>query len=51
MKSCNGILAHIERKYALPVLHVNLVRRKKPPQLNDLYTGDGLREMLEEKDL
>lgn len=49
-RACNSILAQIEEKYALPGLHVNFAKREKSAQLNGLFTGDGLRGMLEGKD-
>lgn len=42
LTACNGILEHIEEKYALPGLHVIFAKKGKTAQLNGLFTGDGL---------
>lgn len=45
----NGYFAHIEEKYALLRTHTSFARREKTEQLDGLFTGSGLRWMLERK--
>lgn len=40
-KAYNEIMAHVQQKHALPVLHVNFAEKQKTAQLNSLLTGDG----------
>lgn len=47
--SYNGVLAHIEKKYALPELHVNFAGREKAAPLTGVVIADGLRDFLEGK--
>lgn len=49
LRACDGISAHVEKKYALPELHVHFATAGKTAQRNGLFTEDGLRGMLEGK--
>lgn len=46
LKACHGILSNIQENYALPGPHVIFAEKKQTAQLNGLFTGHGLRRML-----
>lgn len=50
LKAWNGTFAHIEENCALPGFHVSFARSEETAQLTGLFTGSGLRGMLERKD-
>lgn len=45
--ACSVILAHIEEKYLVLVLHVDSAKKEKTAQLDNLFTRKRLRKMME----
>ena len=50
-QTCNNILAAIERDYCASGLHVDFSTSETGSHLNEIFTEDGLRGMLEAKDV
>lgn len=48
--ACHSTLALTKERYTLPRLLVSIARREETAQRNGLFTGNGLRVMLEGKD-
>lgn len=49
LKACNGIMYHVEGRYALLGLYFDYATKEEPAQLNALFIKDGSRKMLERK--
>lgn len=49
MRACKNILAHITEIRALSGPHMSFAKKGKAAHFDSLFTGDGLREMLEGK--
>lgn len=45
----SSILAHVEEKYPVPGLRLDLAEKKQTAQLKGQFTGDGLRRMRERR--
>lgn len=49
LKSCNGVLAHIEEKCPVSGVHLNFAKKQKTAQLSGLFNEEKLRGMMEER--
>lgn len=49
LKACNALLSHIEDRYLVPSLHLDLSQKEQTVQLNGMLIEDGLRGVMEEE--